>query len=248
MNQAVHVAAESPAACRTHTRRLIRQCAGGTRGSVHALQNRGSGHISLSWIGAQRWDAVGKGGARGKQVRQAVCPGQEPYEKRIGRRNDGEVVDGAKVFADAVNPIAAANRRGVMPGNVVGKTNTRLPDGRVLVVEAGGIQRSGDSGEAELTDALRVEIRLPGRDRQGGIGVAGVAKRVVGRAQKFISETEVKSERLAGAVIVLREPSVAGNSVIVIPEPATALAEKRRTRQKALEVRAICGRTRDEKY
>ena len=177
-----------------------------------------------------------------------MCPGQEPYEKRIGRRNDGEVVDGAKVFADAVNPIAAANRRGVMPGNVVGKTNTRLPDGRVLVIEAGGIQRSGDSGEAELADALWVNIRLASRYRQAGIGVARVAKRVVRRPEKFVAETDVKSERLARTIIVLREPRVAGNSVIVIPEPATALAQKRRTRQKALEVRAICGRTGDEKY
>ncbi len=59
------------------------------------------------------------------------------------------------------------------------------------------IQRSGDTGKTEFIYALWVDVGLSGRVRQFRIGVAGVAKRVVGGAEKFIAETQVQSQRLA---------------------------------------------------
>src|SRR5579863_9488785 len=112
-----------------------------------------------------------------------------------------------------------------MATHVVGKTDARLPHCGVFVIQAGLIQRPSNARETELVDALGINVRLSGCNRQVRIGVAGVAQRVVRRTNKFISDTEIKSERLAGPVVILGEPAISGNAVIMIPESAATLAQ-----------------------
>ena len=69
-----------------------------------------------------------------KQVCQAVGSGVEANKKRVGGRNDSEIVYSSQILADAVNAVAAANRCGVMAGDVISKTDARLPDRGVFVV------------------------------------------------------------------------------------------------------------------
>jgi hypothetical protein len=111
-----------------------------------------------------------------------------------------------------------------MAAEVIGKPDAWLPDAGVFVVETGRIERASDSREAEFTDALGIKVGLPCGDRQGRIGVAGVAECVVGCAEKFVAETEVESKRLADPVIILREPGIAGNAVVMVAQASTALA------------------------
>src|SRR4029077_4956275 len=182
------------------------------------------------------WNTVGKRGTRGKQIGQAVCSREEAYQERIGRRNDGEIIGRSQILADAVNFINDSDRRGVMTAKVIGETNARLPDRGIFVVEPSLIKGSRDAGETELADTFGIDIGLPGSDRECRIGVASVAKRVVGCADKFVSQAKVESERLADPIIILREPGIAGNAVVVVAEAAAALTQKRGTRQKRLEV------------
>src|ERR1700733_2493115 len=238
LNQAIHVTAEIRTTLCTRTSGTVAQRTGG----IHALENRRSGHVFLSGIGAEWRNAVRKCGAVREQVRKAVRSGIETHEKRIGWRNNGEIIHRAQVFADAVNAITAANRGGMVASDVISETNAPLPDRRVFIVEPGLIERSGDTGKTEFIDALRIDVGLPGRVCEVGISIAGMAKRVIGCAQKLVAYTEIERESLADAVIILSKPGVAGNAVIVVAQATPAFAEERGTRHKTLEVRTESGR------
>ena len=191
------------------------------------MQNRSRGHIRLGWIRAERGNAIGECRAMREQVCQAARSRRETDKKWKSRRCNREVIDRAQILAHTVDTIAAANRSGVTAGYVISKTDARLPHRGVLVAQCGLIEGAANTGEAELVDALGIHIRLPGRVRQRRIRVAGMAKRVIRRAEKLVSETEIESKSLRRTKIVLREPGIAGDAIVVVAQAATAFADER---------------------
>src|SRR4029077_802818 len=181
-------------------------------------------HVSLRWISAQRRNSIRECGAMGKQIRQAVGSGEETDEKRKSGRRDGEVVSRSQILAHTVDAVAAADGRGVMPAEVISEPYARLPYGCVFVAESSLIESPGDTGEAEFVYALGIDVVLTGRDRQLWNRVAGVAKQIVGRTDELVPETEVERERLADPIVILGEPGIAGNAVVVVTEAAAPLA------------------------
>ena len=135
---------------------------------------------------------LGKAALECEQIGEAACRGQEANAERVGWGNDGEIVYRSQIFAHAVNAIAAADRGGVTAAHIVGEADARFPNRGVFVIESSLVESSVDTREPEFVDALGIDIGLPGRVRQFGIGVAGVAKRVIGRAEEFVAETEVR--------------------------------------------------------
>src|SRR5579863_5297490 len=100
-----------------------------------------------------------------------------------------------------------------MATHVIGKADTWLPHRGIFIIQTGLVQRPRNARETEFADALGIDVRLSGRNRQVRIGVAGVAQRVVRRPNKLIPDTEIYSERLAGPVVILSEPAISGNAV-----------------------------------
>ena len=104
--------------------------------------------------------------------------------------------------------------------------------------------RSAEIWKIEFVYARRIDKRLrwrckglQGSRNQRRIGVADMAKFVVGSSQKFVAHAQVQGQALGHAVVVLRKPGVSGDAVIVIARPAACFAEERRPLQETLEVR-----------
>src|SRR5260370_36398763 len=79
-------------------------------------------------------------------------------------RREGHIVNGADVFADAVNAKAATDGGRVVAAEVVSKADARLPNAGPIVVEAGGVSVADQTRQIEPADALWIEERLGGVD------------------------------------------------------------------------------------
>src|SRR5258708_15252189 len=90
--------------------------------------------------------------------------------------------------------------------------------------------------QLELVDAGRIDEGLPGRVGQQRIGVADVAKFIIGSAQKLVAKAQVQGQALGRAIIVLRKPGVGGDAVVVISCTSSRLAKERGACQKVLNI------------
>src|SRR5215469_14991002 len=122
-----------------------------------------------------------------------------------------------------------------MASHVVGEADPGLPHGSVLVIETGLIEGSCDAAEAKLLNAFGIDKRLPRRRGQKLIRVAGVAKQIIGRSLKFVAKAQVQGQILPNAIVILYEPGIAGNAIIVITQATPTFTQKWRPGQETLE-------------
>src|SRR5260370_34194923 len=92
--------------------------------------------------------------------------------------------------------------------------------------------RSRKPRQLELGDAGRIDERLSGGGGQQGIGIADVAKLIIGSAQKLIAKAQVQGQAFGRAIIVLGKPGVGGDAVVVLSCPPSRLAKERGAGQK----------------
>ena len=82
---------------------------------------------------------------------------------RQNRRLEAELINGADILTHVVDSIPAADRRGVMPENIPGETNSRSPPSRRVVAESGTAGRPGKPSHIQPACALRINEGMPYR-------------------------------------------------------------------------------------
>src|SRR5580704_16132806 len=243
-NQAAHVAAESSATLRGNTRRAARwaQRASGWKPSEEGRLRHKRRTQHPEWRNAR--EACGRVGL--EQIRQTSRTRQEINRNREKRRRERQVVHRPQILAHAVNPVTAADGSVVVAKQVIGKTDAWLLYGGKVIAQRTARLRPGQARKIVFIHALRINERLPGGIGKFRDGIADAAAFVVRRSNKLLPESEIQREQFGNTVIVLREPRIRRNPVVVIPNSAAGFAKKRRSCQKALKIRACCWRRKED--
>src|SRR5258708_19311220 len=90
--------------------------------------------------------------------------------------------------------------------------------------------------QLELVDAGRIDEGLPGRVGQQRIGVADVAKFIIGSAQKLVAKAQVQGQALGRTIIVLSKPGVGGDAALVVPRAPPPPPKKPAPSHKVLNI------------
>ena len=134
----------------------------------------------------------------------------------------------------------------MVPEEVVGETDSRLPYGGVVVVEAGFLESPAEPGDIELADARWINETIARRTRKFRVRVSDVAEGVVRSSIEVLAKAEIQSQGLRHTVVVLCEERVGGNPVIMIRHAAAALGNQRRAQHEVLKIREIAVSARNE--
>src|SRR5580693_440476 len=156
------------------------------------------------------------------------------------------MIDRTQALAHAVSAVPGADGGIVAAQKIVSKADARLPNRGEFIVQRSPIEGSAQARKIELTHACGVDEGLPGLIGQLRIHITQMAKLVVRGTYKLVAETEIQRQVPGRAIVILCEPCIRGNAIVVIAHAPTGLTEVRGAGQKALPVRVESGRTGKE--
>src|SRR5580658_822775 len=115
-----------------------------------------------------------------------------------------------------------------MAEEVVSETDSGLPYGRVVVVEARFLEIPAEARNTEFADATRIDEAVARRTSKLGVGISDVAERIVGRSVEIFTVAEVQRESFRDAIVVLNEQRVRRDAVIMVVRTSSALGNQGR--------------------
>src|SRR6185312_2224107 len=149
-----------------------------------------------------------------------------------------KLIDGAYVFANIIDSVAAPKGRRAFAEHIVSKAETRAPVGSILVVERCWITRASQTRNVQLIYTGRIHVRILSNDGQSGNRVADMAEIVVNGSVQLPAEPQVQSQIGSNFVVILGKQGEVIDLVLMVRYAAAAITECWRAQQELLKIGA----------